>query len=185
MRILLLTEKDELLWVRLLNALAEHNARQYRARPRWPGLYASGARYHRRERDVLCRALAEEGVETCPAMPASEVWCDVLHLYATKLEDCDGLAAARAGELLARGARALSSKDEGWALAKKTGARRIHAEVALTTRLPAGESGGLYHCVVRYRLLVRGRWSRWFKDDPSARLGMNGGSDERRQGLVA
>ena len=41
--------------------------------------------------------------------------------------------------------------------------------VMLTTR-STPDAPGLYHCIVRYR--VGGRWHR---DDPSARLGMNGG----------
>src|SRR5688500_19684237 len=32
-----------------------------------------------------------------------ETWCDFLNMLAQGHEDCDGLAAARAGELLARG----------------------------------------------------------------------------------
>jgi hypothetical protein len=77
------------------------------------------------------------------------------------------LAAARAGELLARGWRALSPSDPGYAAAKAANLTSIPAEVALTTQLPEGERGGLYHCIVRY--VVDG--TVWF-DDPSARLGM-------------
>ena len=41
-------------------------------------------------------------------------------------------------------------------------------EVLLRTRARDGEPG-LYHCIVRYQL-----GKRWYRDDPSARLGMNG-----------
>jgi hypothetical protein len=81
-------------------------------------------------------------------------------------EDCDALAAARAGELLARGWTALSPEDPGYAQAKASRLTTIPAEVALTTQVRQG-SHGLYHCVVRY--VVNG--TVWF-DDPSARLGM-------------
>ena len=67
---------DEQAAVRLLNWLARENATILRARPDLPGLYASGVRY-KREPD--------------------EIWCDYLTLLAMGHEDCDGLAAARAG----------------------------------------------------------------------------------------
>ena len=38
----------------------------------------------------------------------------------------------------------------------------------LRTHVPRGRTG-LYHCIVRYRV-----GSRWYRDDPSARLGMYG-----------
>ena len=84
---------DEQAAVRLLNWLARENATILRARPDLPGLYASGVRY-KREPD--------------------EIWCDYLTLLAMGHEDCDGLAAARAGELLARGGTALLPTDGGY-----------------------------------------------------------------------
>jgi hypothetical protein len=98
-----------------------------------------------------------------------ETWCDYLNMLAQGHEDCDGLAAARAGELLARGAGALRPGEEGYAEARRAGLSTIPAEVMLTTR-SRPEAPGLYHCIVRYRV---GRT--WLRDDPSARLGMHGG----------
>lgn len=92
MKIRVLLSFDERAALRLLNWLARENARIYQRRKDLPGLYASGVVYRR------------ERVET---------WCDVLHLYQQGHEDCDGLSAARAGELLARGWRALSPGDGG------------------------------------------------------------------------
>lgn len=137
---------DEGASVRLLNWLARENARLLVSRPDLPGLYASGVRY-RRERD--------------------ETWCDYLTMLAQGQEDCDGLAAARAGELLARGWKALKRGEPGYRAARTLRPRSIRAEVMLRTRAGAGEPG-LYHCIVRYRIA-----GRWFRDDPSARLGMN------------
>ena len=136
---------DERGALRLLNWLALENKRILRARPDLPGLYASGVVY-RREVD--------------------ETWCDYINLLAQGWEDCDGLAAARAGELMARGWKALGSKDPGFRQAKRRRLRSIPAEVMLRTRAPENEIG-LYHCIVRYRV-----GGRWFRDDPSARLGM-------------
>ena len=134
--------------LRLLNWLARENARLLRADPDLPNLYESGVVY-RREDD--------------------ETWCDVLHLLAQGHEDCDGLAAARAGELLARGHLALGPGDGGFERAQSRRLTSIPAEVMLTTRSPEGEPG-LYHCVVRY--VIDGTE---YRDDPSARLGMHGG----------
>ena len=131
--------------VRLLNWLAHENAIILRARPDLPGLYAAGVRYEREQ---------------------DEVWCDYLNLLAAGHEDCDGLAAARAGELLARGHRALSQRDPGYAEARRRRLDSIPAEVLLLTTSSTHQPGQ-YHCIVRYR--VGGTWHR---DDPSARLGM-------------
>lgn len=139
---------DERGALRLLNWLAQENAIIVRAQPELPLLYDSGVVY-RRELD--------------------ETWCDYLNMLAQGHEDCDGLAAARAGELLARGANALRPGEEGHAEARRAGLATIPAEVMLTTR-SRPDAPGLYHCIVRYRV---GRT--WHRDDPSARLGMNGG----------
>ena len=139
---------DERGALRLLNWLAQENAIIFRAQPELPLLYDSGVVY-RRELD--------------------ETWCDYLNMLAQGHEDCDGLSAARAGELLARGWNALRVGDQGFELARQSRAVSLSAEVLLTTR-SRPEAPGLYHCIVRYRV---GR--AWFRDDPSARLGMNGG----------
>ena len=131
--------------VSLLNWLARVNARILRENPGLPGLYDAGVVY-RRETD--------------------EHWSDYVNLLAQGWEDCDSLAAARAGELLARGGKVLRRGDGGYAEGRKL--PRIHAEVFLRTRARP-EQPGLYHCLVRYRV-----GSRWFYDDPSARLGMLG-----------
>ncbi len=131
--------------VSLLNWLARCNARLLRERPSLPLLYETSVRYGREE---------------------EETWSDFIQLLAQGWEDCDALAAARAGELLARGWRALSPADPGYAEARALGLTSIPSEVALTTTLRHGEHG-LYHCVVRY--VIDG--TIWF-DDPSARLGM-------------
>ena len=131
--------------VSLLNWLARVNARILRENRGLPGLYSSGVVYRR---------------ET------EEHWSDYINLLAQGWEDCDSLAAARAGELLARGGKALQAGDGGFKAGKKFA--RIYAEVFLRTRARPDQPG-LYHCLVRYRV-----GSRWFYDDPSARLGMLG-----------
>ena len=131
--------------VSLLNWLARCNARLLRERPTLPLLYATSVRYGREE---------------------EETWSDYIQLLAQGWEDCDALAAARAGELIARGWRALAPSDPGYAAARAARLESIPSEVALTTQIKKGEHG-LYHCVVRY--VVNG--TTWF-DDPSARLGM-------------
>ena len=136
---------DEKAALRLLNWLAQENARQFRRHPDLPGLYEAGVIYRR-----------EKG----------ETWCDYINLLARGHEDCDGLAAARAGELLARGHRALKPGDGGYREARRRKPRSIRAETMLRTRTRRGKPG-LYHVVVRYRVC-----GRWYRDDPSARLGM-------------
>ena len=131
--------------VSLLNWLARTNRRILLENPALPGLYQSGVVYKR---------------ET------EETWSDYVNLLAQGWEDCDSLAAARAGELLARGWKALLPGDGGYAEAKRRKLTRISAEVFLRTRSKPDQPG-LYHCLVRYRL---GR--KWHYDDPSARLGM-------------
>jgi len=139
---------DENAALRLLNWLALENAVILRNKPDLPGLYESGVVYRRE---------------------STEVWCDYVNMLVQGHEDCDGLAAARAGELMARGYRALSPGDGGYKLAKRLKPLKIRAEVMLRTRSPVHKPG-LYHCIVRY-------WvgKRMYRDDPSARLGMNKG----------
>lgn len=131
--------------VSLLNWLARVNRRILLENPELPGLYQSGVVYKR---------------ET------EETWSDYINLLAQGWEDCDSLASARAGELLARGWRALKRGDGGFDEARRRRPASIPAEVFLRTRTPPDEPG-LYHCLVRYRV-----GSRWHLDDPSARLGM-------------
>ena len=141
--------------VTLLNWLARENARLFRERPQLPLLYDSGVVYQRE--------------------PDQEEWGDYAHVLAQGHDDCDSLAAARAGELLARGWKALFPGDEGYEEARRSRPASIQAEVYLKTRVPEGQTG-LYHCVVRYKLA-----GRWFYDDPSARLGMYDGQISERQ----
>ena len=148
MRIAVKLAFDEHGALRLLNWLALENAILLRAQPDLPLLYDSGVVY-RRETD--------------------ETWCDYLNMLAQGHEDCDGLAAARAGELVARGAGALRPGDAGLEAARRAGLASIPAEVMLTSR-SRPEAPGLYHCTVRYRIA-----GKWHRDDPSARLGMYGG----------
>lgn len=133
--------------LRLLNFIAQENARLLIERPDLPLLYDSGVVY-RREQD--------------------ETWCDYLNLLIQGHEDCDGLAAARAGELLAWGWRALRPGEGGYESACRLRPDSIPAEVILKTRSSA-DGSGLYHCLVHY--YINGTW---YHDDPSARLGMHG-----------
>ena len=147
MRIAVKLAFDEDAAVRLLNWLAQENAIILRARPDLPLLYDAGVRY---EREV------------------DETWCDYINLLLQGHEDCDGLAAARAGELIARGVSAMTPTDQGYREAVRRRLTSIRAEVMLRTRTPKNRPG-LYHCIVRYRI-----GDRWYRDDPSARLGMYG-----------
>lgn len=160
---------DENAAVRLLNWLVGENTRiirdydrRYReaARDGRPGdllplLYESGVVYRREE---------------------TEIWCDYLLMLTQGWEDCDGLSAVRAGELRARGWRALAPKDPNdplrypgdggyeWAMRHKP--ESIKAQAVCVTRTQPGETG-LYHCITKYAV-----GGRIYYDDPSARLGM-------------
>lgn len=131
--------------LRLLQALAEHNAELIRRSPGLPLLYDSCVVY-KREQD--------------------ETFCDFPNMLHQLEEDCDGLAAARAGELMARGYKALREGDGGYEVASRLKLSTIPAQVMLTTHTSPG-TPGLYHCIVRY--WVKGVA---YRDDPSARLGM-------------
>lgn len=139
--------------VSLLNVLARHNEDLLRRDSSIPLLYRSGVVYRR---------------ET------EEVWSDAAMTLKAGHEDCDALASWRAGELLARGAAALEAGDSGELEAKRLRLRSIDAEVMMTTRTQPGKPG-MYHCIVRYRV-----GNEWFRDDPSARLGMFNGQVDRR-----
>jgi hypothetical protein len=131
--------------VELLNLIARHNRDLLWERPDLPLLYESGVRYEREK---------------------TEIWSDYLALLEQGHEDCDALAAARAGELMAWGHEAMSPVDGGFALARHLRLTSIPAWVQLHTRGPHG-GANLYHCVVIYRV-----GNTFYRDDPSARLGM-------------
>lgn len=131
--------------VNLLQWLARHNAELLRERCDLPLLYDSGVYYQRED---------------------EETFLDYVNLLEQGHEDCDGLAAARAGELIARGYRALRPEDGGFELAQRLRPESIPAWVQLRTRGSHGASN-LYHCIVLYRV-GHEAWN----DDPSARLGM-------------
>ncbi len=160
MDILVKTTFDEGRVLRLLGWLASENARILRSNASLPLLYESNIVY---------------------APERGEVFSDVTHTLLAGHEDCDALAAYRAGELVARGAAALFRGEPGFSAARKRRLRSIQAEPMLTTRTKPGERG-LFHCIVRYKI-----GNRWYRDDPSERLGMNGRFDPavlgRRAGL--
>lgn len=160
---------DEMASVRLLNWLAKENARIFRGYDRaaarkgrrsLPGLYESGVIYRREK---------------------VEIWSDYLNLLMQGHEDCDALSAARTGELLARGWKALRPRDPndpvrypgdgGYEQARRLRLESIEAQCFITTRTKPGQ-GGMYHCLTRYWI-----GDTEYRDDPSARLGMIDGED--------
>jgi hypothetical protein len=152
MRIILNIKFAETYAVELLNGLAAHNALALLALAKQgtllPLLYDSGVVYEREE---------------------EELWSDYPSLLDQGHEDCDALAAARAGELIAWGWEALRPGEGGYREARRSRPESIDAEVILRTRRQPGERGGLYHCIVEYRV-----GDTIYRDDPSARLGMLG-----------
>lgn len=138
---------EEQRFVALLALLTRWYATDWASRPELPGLYDLDVRYEN-----------EEGEELS----------DMANLLMKGVEDCDTLAPARAGELRARGARALTPGDGGFEEARRLGLTRIEAHPLMLAKHPKGRPG-LYHIVVEYRV-----GERWYRDDPSARLGMNG-----------
>ena len=143
--ILLMMTKTERGLVALLNFMAQHNAELLRERDDLPGLYESGVVYEREK---------------------TELWCDYLALLERGAEDCDGLAAARAGELIARGWSTLTPIDGGYEDAQRLRPSSIPAWVVLRTRGQHGQAN-LYHCITVYSV-----GGKLYRDDPSARLGM-------------
>ena len=138
---------DEQEVLRQLQQLARRNARWLRLNRSTPLLYDSG---------VIYRTEAEE------------TFRDVYNTLKNGDEDCDSLAAWRAGEILARGSAAFAPGDPGWSAVRRSGVKTtIPAEVMLTTRARAGTTGNMYHAIVRYQ--VNGKW---IEEDPSERLGM-------------
>lgn len=131
-------------WLRGVNAALMLEA------PDLPLLYDSGVIYAR-----------EEG----------ERFRDTVRIYRAGQDDCDSLAPARAGELVARGWEALDPGDEGFELAQELRPASIDAWCFFTTRSQPDEPGPrLYHVEVNYRI-----GNETFHDDPSARLGMYDG----------
>ena len=116
------------------DAIARHNARRIRIMG-YPGIYESGVYYQ------------TEG--------SPELWWDVDEILAQGHDDCEGLAAYRAGELLLRGHKA------------RVWTRNVpSADVLMGGR---GDSRSrLFHAVTRVEL--PGGKVAW--DDPSMRLGM-------------
>lgn len=129
----------------LLSALALHNKELLLKDPSLPLLYDSCVVYKREE---------------------DETFSDYLAMLKQGWEDCDSLAAARAGELMARGHLALRAGEAGYREAARLKLKSIPAQVMLTTRTREGEAG-LFHVITRY-------WvgAKEYRDDPSARLGM-------------
>lgn len=132
--------------LRLLNWLALENRIIIEANPQLPLLYDSHIRY----------GLEKNG----------EIWSDYIQTLLKGEEDCDSLAAIRAGELMARGWTAMRPGDEGYVLAQSLRPGHIPAEVMITTW--DNKRGGSYHCITRYKIS-----GHWFRDDPSERLGMS------------
>lgn len=113
------------------DAIARHNARRI-VEKRLPELYTSGVRYQTEGRP--------------------EKWWDAEEILLNRHDDCEGLAAYRAGELIVRGL------DAGVL------PRRIEAPAPEM----GGEGGRLFHAVTWVRRPDGGVAF----DDPSARLGM-------------
>lgn len=136
---------DEAAVARLLEWLADVNHRLMLASPSMPLLYDSGVVYRRELR---------------------ERFSDYAHVLLRGHDDCDSLAAARVGELRARGWRALRPGEGGYEIAQVTRPETIPARVVIRTRRPKDDPGQ-YHVLLNYQL-----GGTTFYDDPSARLGM-------------
>lgn len=145
---MLLTIDDE--WAlpvrEINNKIAEHNAYRIKKK-KLPGIYKSGVRYK---------------VEGLP-----ELWWDAEQILEAGHDDCEGLAAYRAGELIAAGTPA-----EVWT-------RRIQQPGGSGNRV-------IFHAITRVKM-PNGTYE---FDDPSVRLGMpvpqwytTYATDRRRKGL--
>lgn len=134
----------------LCNWLSAVNASLMMAGPELPLLYDAGIIYQRE---------------------SAEHFRDVVNMYRAGFEDCDSLAPARAGELIARGWRAMRKGDAGYDAAMRSRPSNIEAVCFFTTRDDPDDPGPkLYHVEVAYWINgVR------YEDDPSARLGMYDG----------
>lgn len=113
------------------DAMARHNAKLIQARG-LPPLYDSGVKYK-----------TEEG----------EFWWDAQEILNNGFDDCEGLAAYRAGEILAAGGEAAV----------------VTRKIAVPQAFAGGGGGGrLFHALVR----ALDRNGKLEYDDPSVRLGM-------------
>lgn len=134
----------------LVNWLKEVNTALFVEQPELPLLYDSGVLYSR-----------EQG----------ETFRDVVGCYRQGQDDCDTLAPIRAGELMARGWRAMRPGDAGYDVARLLKPKSIAAWCFFTTRSQPTDPGPrLYHVEVAYTL-----GGERYEDDPSARLGMYDG----------
>lgn len=125
------------------NAIARHNARQIKAR-KLPSLYSSKIRYK------------PEG--------SPEQWLDAQEIVLRGADDCEGLSAYRAGELLAAGEIQMDGR-----LHKVADAGVYVRKIEVPTELMGGSgSGRLFHALTR----MTTRDGKVGYDDPSARLGM-------------
>lgn len=132
-RMLIAIDDDRALPVREVNnAIARHNARQIRERG-LPRLYGGGVRYK------------TEG--------SPELWWDAQEIVNNGFDDCEGLSAYRAGELLNDGVDA-----------------EVYTRLVQKpdTGMGGTGKGRLFHAVTRARLPD----GRVVVDDPSRRLGM-------------
>lgn len=137
-------------FVRLLNFLARENEDLISRNPATPLLYTGAA-----SGQPIVRYAREK----------QEQWLDVFMMIRQGWEDCDGLSCYRAGELRARGWRAIEPGYSSYRLAESIRPDHIPAKVFLRTR-----GNRTFHCLVSYELD-----GHTFFDDPSARLGMYGG----------
>lgn len=153
MKIVIDIAHDDGAMVRLLNFLAREDEDLLRQNPQVPLLYARpGGR-------PWIRYIPEK----------IETWSDIWMTIRRGGEDCDALAAWRAGELRAKGWRAIEPGYSSYAAAQRLRPAFIPAQVFLRTL-----NHKVYHCLVRYRIEGAPRTPQdpWYYDDPSARLGM-------------
>lgn len=142
-RMVLTIDDDTALPVREVNnAIARHNARRIKLKG-LPPLYRSGVKYK------------TEG--------SPELWWDAEEILRNGHDDCEGLAAYRAGELINRGydaqvyTRLVKVPDKAMGGSGQKGGRLFHAVTAVFG--PDGQ-------------IKRDRSGTAMVDDPSARLGM-------------
>lgn len=133
-------------WLHLLTGIANADAEIIAGNPGFPLLYNAPVVYQRE---------------------IGELWRTADKILRDGFEDCDGLACWRAGELVARGWRAIFPFEDAWAVAQRLRPASISARPVLLN-----QGGGLYHCITLYEL-----GAHTFYDDPSARLGMHGELD--------
>lgn len=131
-------------WLWILQAIRTINAELIAGTPSFPLLYYS--------RVIYVRERAERFATADQVLALGE-------------EDCDSLAAWRAGELEALGWLAVFPFEDAYPWATAYRPETIPARVVLTQEGPTA-----YHALVAYDIA-----GQTFFDDPSARLGMYGG----------